>query len=61
MKRKKLNIVWIILGLLMFIIVATLVCIKLYRVKQARQCGILLAFDDYSPDSWTEALELFDK
>lgn len=61
MKRKKLNIVWIILGILMFVIVVTLGCIKLYRVKQARQCGILLAFDDYSPGSWTEHLELFDK
>ena len=35
--------------------------IKLYRVYKARQCGIVLAFDDYSADSWEEHFDLFDK
>ena len=36
-------------------------CVKLYRVYKARQCGIVLAFDDYNPDSWEEQFDLFDK
>ena len=39
----------------------TLGGIKLYRVYKARQCGIVLAFDDYSANSWEEHFELFDK
>lgn len=35
--------------------------VKLYRVHKARQCGIALAFDDYSADSWEECFDLFDK
>lgn len=35
--------------------------IKLYRVWQRDQSGILLAFDDYSPESWEEYLDLFDE
>ena len=35
--------------------------IKLYRVYKARQCGIVLAFDDYNADSWEEHFDLFDK
>lgn len=39
----------------------TLGCIKLYRVRQAHQSGILLAFDDYSADNWESYFDLFDK
>lgn len=35
--------------------------IKLYRVHKAHQCGIVLAFDDYSANTWEEHFDLFDK
>jgi peptidoglycan/xylan/chitin deacetylase (PgdA/CDA1 family) len=35
--------------------------IKLWRIQQRNQPGILLAFDDYSPESWEENFDLFDK
>lgn len=58
MKRKI-----IISAFAVFVLVTaiTLGCIKLYRVRQARQSGILLAFDDYSADNWESRFDLFDK
>ena len=50
-----------ILGGILLALIVTLGSIKLYRVKEARQSGILLAFDDYSPGSWSDNLDLFDK
>lgn len=35
--------------------------LKLYRVHLRDQSGILLAFDDYSPENWEEYLDLFDQ
>ena len=35
--------------------------IKLYRVHKARQCGIVLAFDDYNASNWEEYFDLFDE
>lgn len=34
---------------------------KLYRIHERDQCGILLAFDDYSADNWEKSFELFDE
>ena len=31
------------------------------RREQRNQKGILLSFDDYSPDSWSDAFELLDE
>lgn len=46
---------------LFFAIIATLGGIKLYRVHKARQCGIVLSFDDYNAANWEEYFDLFDK
>ena len=35
--------------------------IKIYRIHQMNQSGILLAFDDYSADSWEENFGLFSR
>lgn len=59
MKKKK--IIPISLGILFLLTAFTLGGVKLYRVKQARQCGILLAFDDYCPDNWRSYFDLFDQ
>lgn len=32
-----------------------------YLTQQRKQCGILLAFDDYSAQNWEEHFDLFDK
>lgn len=56
--RKKMIITAVLL-LAGFVIV--LGGIKLYRVHKARQCGIVLAFDDYSVNNWEEHFDLFDK
>lgn len=50
-----------ILGILFALLAVTLGTIKLYRVKEARQQGILLAFDDYSAENWTSHFDLFDE
>ncbi len=57
MKRKLLA------GAAAFVIVAAVVLggIKLYRIHQMNQSGILLAFDDYSEDSWRANFELFSE
>ena len=47
--------------LLSVVIAIALGGIKLYRVHKARQCGIVLAFDDYSADNWEYYFDLFDK
>ena len=35
--------------------------IKLYRIQDRNQCGILLAFDDYNADNWAGYFDLFDE
>lgn len=35
--------------------------IKLYRIQDRNQCGILLAFDDYNADNWEGYFDLFDE
>lgn len=59
MKAKKK--VLVSLGILFMAAIMVLGGIKLYRVKQAKQCGILLAFDDYSADNWSSYFDLFDE
>lgn len=61
MKAKKSKIVWIIAGIMFLALAVTLGSIKLYRVKQARQSGILLAFDDYNPDNWSQYFDFFEE
>lgn len=56
--RRKITITAVLL-LAGFVIV--LGGIKLYRVYKARQCGIVLAFDDYNAITWEEHFDLFDK
>ena len=56
-KRKTI----IFIGVILLAAIVTLGSIKLYRVKQARQCGILLAFDDYNPENWEQYFDLFDQ
>lgn len=56
--KKKL---FILTGILMLVTIVALGSIKLYRVKQARQSGILLAFDDYNADNWASYFDIFDK
>lgn len=57
-KKKRL----LIAGMVVLIIaVAVLGGIKLWRIQQRDQPGILLAFDDYSPDTWEAHFDLFDK
>ena len=50
-----------IFGVLFAVLAVTLGGIKLYRVKQARQPGILLAFDDYNAENWASYFDLFDE
>ena len=57
MRRKKV----IIVALLLSVVAIVLGGIKLYRVYKARQCGILLAFDDYNAENWEDYFDLFDK
>ena len=45
----------------MFAAIAALGAIKLYRIHQRDQCGVLLAFDDYSTDSWEKYFGLFEE
>lgn len=59
MKAKRT--VLLALGALFMVMIIVLGGIKLYRVKQARQCGILLAFDDYNADNWSSYFDLFDE
>ena len=47
--------------LLLTVAVITLGGVKLYRVHKARQCGIVLAFDDYNAANWEDYFDLFDK
>lgn len=51
----------IFLGGVLAIVAAILIGIKLYRIHDRDQCGILLAFDDYSALSWEEYFDLFDQ
>ncbi len=49
------------ISIIFFAIILILGCVKIYRVYKARQCGILLAFDDYNAESWEEYFDLFDR
>lgn len=42
-------------------VAAVLGGIKIYRIHERDQSGILLAFDDYTPDSWEAYFDLFDE
>lgn len=57
MKRKKAIV---ILGGVILALALILGGIKLYRIHDRDQCGILLAFDDYSAN-WENYFDLFDK
>lgn len=64
--RKKLVI--IIAGIVVCMLLAGVVALRTYRrttaawaEQQRNQKGILLAFDDYNPNSWSEHFDLFDK
>lgn len=57
MKKKMV----IIVSLLFLTLAVALGGVKLYRLYRARQCGILLAFDDYNADTWEEHFDLFDR
>ena len=61
MRGKKKKAIWILAGIVVIALAVTLGSIKLYRVKQARQSGILLAFDDYNPDNWSAYLDFFEE
>lgn len=56
--RKKIVI---IVSLLLLTLATVLGGVKLYRVYKARQCGIVLAFDDYCANNWEEHFDLFDQ
>ena len=58
---KKHRKLLILAGIVLLTAAMVLGGIKLYRVKQARKSGILLSFDDYSPEVWTYYFDLFDK
>ena len=65
--RKKIVIV-VILCIVMCALLAGMFAMRAYRrhvaawqVQQRNQKGILLAFDDYNPNSWSEHFDLFDK
>ena len=60
-KNKKWKIAGILLGCLLLIIAVILGSIKLYRVKKARESGILLAFDDYNPENWSRYFDFFEQ
>ena len=61
MKKGKLRIVVFILGILLLLAAVVLGSIKLYRVKRARESGILLAFDDYQEENWRQHFDFFEK
>lgn len=48
-------------GVLLLVAAGVLGGIKLYRIYQRDQCGILLAFDDYNAENWEEYFDLFDE
>lgn len=56
--RKKLLISG---GILLAAAAVVLGGIKLYRIHQRDQSGILLAFDDYAAQNWEEYFDLFDE
>lgn len=63
-KRKILMIA----GVAVCLLLLTMVALRLYRhynikhqAELRNQKGILLAFDDYNPDTWQENFDLFDK
>lgn len=58
-KRRKRILIGIFLVLVL--VAAGLGGYKLHRMKQVKQSGILLAFDDYNEDSWTKGMDLMDK
>ena len=60
MQKKRMIAVSIMLVFLL-VIAGVLGGIKLYRVHKARQCGIVLCFDDYNAANWEEYFDLFDK
>nr|MBQ8252562.1 polysaccharide deacetylase family protein [Lachnospiraceae bacterium] len=62
MKKKILNkkFICIIAGLLA-VAMAIFALYGYRRREQRNQKGILLSFDDYSPDSWSDAFELLDE
>lgn len=57
MKRK----IFILLSVFLFVIAAILGGIKLYRIHERDQSGILLAFDDYNAENWEQYFDLFDE
>ena len=57
MKKKLL----IIVSVFLFVIAAILGGIKLYRIHERDQSGILLAFDDYNAANWESYFDLFDE
>lgn len=59
-KNRKKIAMWSLLGL-MAAAVIVLGGIKLYRIHLRDQCGILLAFDDYSEVTWEKYFDLFDE
>lgn len=61
MKKKNWKLAGILFGCLLVIAAVVLGSIKLYRVKRARESGILLAFDDYNPDNWRKYFEFFEE
>lgn len=53
---------WVICIAALFLATAAVLGgIKLYRIYQRDQCGILLAFDDYNSSNWEEYFDLFDE
>lgn len=46
-------------GAVFLAVAAVLGGIKLYRIHQRDQCGILLAFDDYDAYGWEDCFDLF--
>lgn len=65
MNKKKIGIfIGIAMGIILFLL-AALYGYRHYQIKrqvqERNQKGILLAFDDYNPDSWQEHFDLFDE
>lgn len=61
MNKKKLQKIGWIVGILVLLSVILLGSIKLFRVKKARESGILLAFDDYAEQNWRDHFDFFEK
>lgn len=61
MDKKKWKMLGIVAGVLLLIAAVVLGSIKLYRVKKARESGILLAFDDSAEENWRQHFDFFDK